>query len=92
VLQLRADGALVIRYQTLNSVYEVDEKEGQIRRVSGVADPTQRMGVDGVWQPFKGVTETDGVLVIVWPWLNDDGSTPLTITSKVTKVTWRGHE
>lgn len=82
----------MIRYETENSTYEVNNKAKQIRRLSGRVEPTPRIGTDGEWKTYAMLTVSHGVLVIAWPWVNDDGSTPHTITSRVMKVTWNNKE
>ena len=39
--------------QTLNSTYEVDEENKQVRRVVGKSQPCNYIGEDGVWQPYQ---------------------------------------
>ena len=82
----------MIRYETQNSTYEVNPRKKQIRRLQGTAEPTPRIGTDGEWKAYGLLTLTKGVLVIAWPWRNDNGSLPHTITSKVVKVTWHTRE
>ena len=82
----------MIRYETRNSVYEIDEENKQIRRLRGVAEPTRRIGIDGEWRSYQAYVESPVGLVIVWPWVNENGSIPTTITSEVTKVTWDSKE
>ncbi len=82
----------MIRYETENSLYEVDDQKKMIRRLHGTAEPTPRIGTDGEWRPYQDYAQTDVGLVVVWPWINDNGTVPTTITSKVVKVTWNSKE
>jgi hypothetical protein len=66
----------------------VDERLRRIRRLSGVNDPTPRVGVDGEWRPYQALAQTEIGLVILWPWINPNGTLPTTITSPVVAVTW----
>ena len=52
--------------KTVNSVYEVNEAEHLIRRVSGVNDPTPRQGADGDWRVFASIAPFRGGLLIMW--------------------------
>lgn len=73
------------RYETRNSVYEVERTpEGsRIRRVSGDAPPLASFGEDGVWQKAHAVLKinfgTGEILLVHWP---EGGSS---MTSYVTR-------
>jgi hypothetical protein len=52
---------------TANSVYQVNEADHMIRRLSGVNDPTPRQGVDGQWREYEQILpHPAGGLLIVW--------------------------
>ena len=61
----------------------MNEETKQIRRLSGNAEPTPRIGADGEWQDYAAVLPCEAGLVMSWPWINPDGSFPLTITSPI---------
>jgi len=67
---------------TVNSVYQINEADHMIRRVTGSAGPTPRQGVDGVWKPYRTLGLMLDGLLIVWG-DNPDGSAATTWTSKV---------
>jgi hypothetical protein len=71
---------------TANSVYEINEADHMIRRVSGTADPTPRQGADGVWKAYRTLGVMLDGLLIVWG-DNPDGSAATTWTSKVVEDT-----
>ncbi len=52
---------------TRNSVYEINEDEKLIRRVSGTNPPPLYLGKDGVWQPYVSVGSCTRGLLIEWP-------------------------
>lgn len=55
---------------TVFSVYEVDVELGQLRRVGGVAPPTERVGVG--WKPYLAIRFSVGRRgVIVWEFRSD---------------------
>lgn len=82
------------------SVYELDESQKRIRRVSGKEPPTPRQGPDGEWREYDIVVAVDRfgvmrdpcvgcVLIIAWP----DGVLPAaeygsatTMTSDIVRV------
>jgi hypothetical protein len=51
---------------TANSVYQINEADHLIRRVSGANDPTPRQGVDGEWQAYDSIQPHFGALLITW--------------------------
>jgi hypothetical protein len=67
---------------TVNSVYQINEADHMIRRLSGTADPTPRQGLDGAWKPYRTLGVMLDGLLIVWG-DNPDGSAASTWTSKV---------
>ena len=74
-------GRTVTRYETLNSVYEVDELAHRIRRTEGRNAPTLNQGTDGEWQSYDALSRTpEGGLSIAW------GGTKYTWTSPVVRV------
>jgi hypothetical protein len=52
---------------TRNSVYEINEGEKLIRRVSGANLPTLNQGEDGVWQSYLSIRINPAGLLIEWP-------------------------
>ena len=56
---------------TVNSVYQINEADHLIRRVSGANDPTPRQGVDGEWQAYESIQPHFGALLIVWAVTSD---------------------
>lgn len=69
----------VRRFETLNSVYEVDELERRIRRLRGKNEPTERFTPDGEWKTFAALRPYFDGRVVIWP----DGG--YTFLSKVVK-------
>lgn len=60
---------MTIKFKTTSgSVYELDSKNNQIRRIQGLLDPTPRQGPDGQWKKYKGITpvEKGKNLIITW--------------------------
>jgi len=51
---------------TVNSVYQINEADHTIRRLSSVNDPTPRQGKDGDWQAYESIQPHLGGLLIVW--------------------------
>jgi hypothetical protein len=51
---------------TVNSVYEINEADHLIRRVSGVNDPTPRQGPDNVWCSYARLGLLGDGLLITW--------------------------
>ena len=51
---------------TQYSVYEINEDEHLIRRMTGTNDPTPHQGADGKWQRYIGLTHFAGGLLIQW--------------------------
>lgn len=80
------------------SQYEVNTDKKELRRLTGVKDPTTRLGSDGVWKRYISLFPNEGPtvghqLMIVWdhntPALdseNQDIATKTTITSKIMEV------
>lgn len=71
---------------TANSVYQINEADHMIRRMSGANDPTPRQGKDGVWREYRTLGIMLDGLLIVWG-DNPDGSAATTWTSKVVSDT-----
>lgn len=42
-----------MRFNTRNSVYEVDRSKKLWRRVKGLNDPLESQGTDGEWKPYE---------------------------------------
>jgi hypothetical protein len=55
------------RIETLNSVYEVDEENKRVRRVSGANEPTTFQAADGEWQEYSHKTDFCSALAFEWP-------------------------
>jgi len=51
---------------TQYSVYEINEDEHLIRRVTGANNPTPHQGDDGQWQHYVGLPRYAGGLLIQW--------------------------
>ena len=51
---------------TIYSVYQIDEAEHLIRRVSGANDPTPRQGTDGEWREYETIEPLMGGLWVMW--------------------------
>jgi hypothetical protein len=46
-----------MRFKTATgSVYELDQLEKKVRRLTGVENPTPRQGTDGEWKEYKSVS------------------------------------
>lgn len=78
---------MIRRYQTRNSVYEVDYTEMRARRLNGKNDPTEYTGEDGQWQDIiaAGVKEDlpQAGLLIIWAKPGNTGGFATTYTSEV---------
>jgi len=87
-----------MRFETKSgSIYEVDETNKQVRRVSGLCAGTERLGNDGNWKTYREISNPivvgQPVLIV---WTNDaqllgqydagDVVVPTTITSVVVMV------
>jgi hypothetical protein len=72
------------------SVYQLDEANQKIRRLSGVNAPTPRQGQDGEWRPYAEVMFIpNGSCLIHWYYDDDPVEGKIgrcTMTSKVTKM------
>lgn len=80
------------------SVYEVDEQNKRIRRLSGLRSATPRVGDDGNWKPVIAVTQLDLISSIkvgqpaLIQWTSEVkpltilGGFPGTITSPITEI------
>lgn len=55
-------------YETeTGSIYEVDEANKRIRRLTGKGNPTPRMGLDGEWREYHDLNlNSHGGLSITW--------------------------
>lgn len=51
---------------TQNSVYELDDEQARVRRVSGKNPPTPYFGEDGVWQPVQAWRFDERQNLTVW--------------------------
>lgn len=82
-----------MRFRTISgSVYELDDLNKRIRRMSGAKDPTPRQGPDGEWKTYAHLLEApqEGKsLVIVWAVGDDTEAGPLlktTMTSMIVEI------
>ena len=69
------------------SIYEIDEDNKTICRLSGVLDPTPRQGKDTISKPYEtlmGGIELGNPVIIVWYF--EEGVAKSTITSNVVKI------
>lgn len=74
---------MTTRYWTQNSVYEVNHAEKQVRRLEGIANPTPRIGEDGVWRTYLEINRRDGLLI---RWADDaPGFAEFTWTSPIVR-------
>lgn len=84
----------MVRFLTeTGSIYEIDEANKQVRRISGQHAPTHRQGEDGCWRTYYSITNllawVGGRVLIVWDQVEEeDGQTILqsTLTSVVVRV------
>ena len=71
------------------SLYEIDQKNKKFRRLSGILDPTLRVGKDGQWKEYgsllPNVPTLDSVLMIVWR-VTDEGVWQTTVTSPIEQI------
>ena len=70
------------------SIYELDQENKRIRRLTGNANPTERQGKDGDWKPYKELLngpEKDRSLTIVWN-VTEEGVIQTTQTSYITEI------
>lgn len=81
----------IIRFNTENSSYELNNTTGYIRRLSGIKDPTPRQGPDGEWKKLKEIAnvEVGKCAIIVWEILTTHGEIVLrtTMTSEIKNIT-----
>jgi hypothetical protein len=84
-----------VRFDTINSTYEVDKENDRIRRIESDHEPTPRQSEDGVWDEFATIEglEEGGPALIVWDEekLDDDnkpidGTIPCTYTSEIQTI------
>ena len=76
-----------MQFFTENSLYDVDLEKKQIRRLTGVRDPTPRQGRDGEWKTYVSISNiaVKECALIVWNIL-EDGTKQATLTSTITGV------
>lgn len=67
---------------TANTIYEINEADKLIRRVSSTHAPTPRQAEIGEWQPYRTLGYILDGLIIVWG-DNPDGTDKATWTSRV---------
>lgn len=91
----------MLAYTLSGSIYEIDLKNRQARRLSGVAAPTPRTGPDGTWRRFVAMLPLNVGQRIFFEWA--PGELPLgaeaafymrpaTVTTPVTQVCGELHE
>lgn len=66
-----------MKYTTKNSVYEVDEKNKQIRRVSGANPPTRHFSPNSEWKSYQSLSFASGYGVIDWTGSGHTVTSPL---------------
>lgn len=81
----------MIKFRTYSgSVYELDQDNKRIRRLSGVKDPTPRQGADGQWKTYvhlKTEPEPGNDLYICWSVGDGEGgSDRCTVTSRIEEI------
>lgn len=67
------------------SIYEIDQYESKIRRVSGSTPGTQRVGQDGEWRTFMDMVIGE-TLFIVWRQNPETLVLETTVTSPIERV------
>lgn len=73
----------MIKFTTLNSLYEVDQDQQRVRRLNGLSDPTPYQGIDGEWKSYTKISNIQTGLPVLIVWEN----TKCTTTSVVQLVT-----
>ncbi len=68
------------------SRYEIDRQNKRARRLSGVADPTARMGADGTWREYEWIRGPLVGCMCLICWATDGDTHRCTQTSPVTEV------
>ena len=71
------------------STYEVDPDKMMIRRLSGVKEPSDRQGPDGVFKRYGFISEIEIGKSVVILWENEDADSDIfrmTRTSHVTQL------
>lgn len=63
------------------SIYEVDEENRRVRRLTGEHEPTPRQGPDGQWKDFLSYDDIHIGLMFVWEF--DGPIAKTTVTSRV---------
>ena len=74
----------MLTVNTENSIYEIDEDNRLIRRVSGLSSPTPRQGKDGEWKEYVSIEPFEGGMLICWG-TNPNGTAKCTWTSNIVK-------
>lgn len=69
--------------RTLNSLYEIDKENNQIRRLNGINNPTPRQGNDGEYRKYDCIADmlVGNSMVVIW----QDG-TKYTMTSVIQEI------
>ena len=66
-----------MRFKTINSTYELDQKKKRMRRIKGITAPTPNQGTDGEWKPYEEISPVEvGVSPLVW-WNKHDNKATL---------------
>ncbi len=87
----------IYAFQTENSTYEIDDGCDvgvtdpivQVRRLSGVREPTPRQGTDGEWKTLAVPIDPSTIQIgdcIVFVWRFEGNVAKSTITSPVTAI------
>lgn len=58
---------MIMRVETMYSVYEIDLGHLRVRRVTGKHDPTPYQGPDGEWKSASEIHRALGGYLFVWP-------------------------
>jgi hypothetical protein len=75
-----------MKFNTENSAYEINKKTKQIRRLSGVSNPTPRQGKDGEWKKYESISEIKLNYPITIIWCVEEGIIKTTVTSNIVKI------
>jgi len=78
------------------SVYELDEDQKRIRRLSGAKPPTPRQGSDGEWRQYEGLDRVgpEGAqrLMVIWRIDEDEGFPDVRIARSTLTSTIKSEE
>ncbi len=69
------------------SLYEWDEKNKQVRRLSGVKEPTERQGADLEWRAYEEIMlAVNRSMIIVWSSHSDNGGELICKTTQTSSI------